>query len=113
VRRTRDPETRYRENIRHEQKILEDYAAHEIQWAQDLLVWYRIKRKEIPGDEYRAAAFFMNREYLAKPGSLTLVYSAYKKLMEDLPRVTKENAFDLLAYRFRLYASVPEKGGYS
>jgi hypothetical protein len=112
MRRRRDPETRYRENIRHEQKALEDYAAHEIQWAEDLLVWYRIREKEIPDDGYRAATFFLNREYLTKPGSLTLVYSTYKKLMKDLPEVTKENAFDLLAYRFRLYASVPGKGGY-
>jgi hypothetical protein len=111
--RARDPESRYREKARHEQKILEDYAAHEIRWAEDLLVWYRIKRKEVPDDEYRTAAFFINRQYLSKPGSLTLLYQSYKKLTEDLPEVTKENAFDLLAYRFRLYARVLEKGGFS
>jgi hypothetical protein len=108
----RDPESRYRETVRHEQKTLEEYAAHEIEWAGDLLVWYRIKKKEIPDDEYRAAAFFTNREFLKKPGSLTLLYSAYRRMAGDLPPVTKETAFDLLAYRYRVYAAALEKGGY-
>jgi hypothetical protein len=54
---------------------------------------------------YRAAAFFLNKEYLNKPGSLTLLYSVYHALRETLPQVTKENAFDLLTYRFRVYAA--------
>jgi hypothetical protein len=110
--RGRDPETRYWEHIRHEQKILEEYAAHEIEWADDLLLWYRAKRLEMPDDEYRAVAFFKNREYLRKPGSLTLLYSMYRRMLEELPPPTKEIAFDLVGYRYKVYAVTLKQGGY-
>jgi hypothetical protein len=112
VPKRRTPEERYRDNIRKQQSILEEYAAHEIEWAGDLLLWYRAKKKEIPDDEYRAAAFFKNREYLHKPGSLTLLYSMYRRCLEELPKATKETAFDLLAYRYKVYAKALKKGGY-
>jgi hypothetical protein len=109
----RDAAERYRQNIRHEQKILEEYAAHEIEWADDLLLWYRAKKIEIPDDEYRAAAFFKNREYLRKPGSLTLLYQMYLRCIRELPEPTRETAFDLLAFRFKMYAVTLAKGGFS
>jgi hypothetical protein len=108
----KSPEERYRENIRKQQKTLEEYAAHEIEWADDLLLWYKAKKREMPDDEYRAVAFFKNREYLTKPGSLTLLYSMYQRLMQELPFPTKEIAFDLLAYRYKVYAMVLDKKGY-
>jgi hypothetical protein len=110
--RRRTPEERYKEHIRKQQQILEEFAAHEIEWADDLLLWYRAKNMEIPDDEYRAAAFFKNREYLLKPGSLTLLYSMYRRMHAELPEATKENAFHLLAYRYRVYAKALEKGAY-
>jgi hypothetical protein len=106
------PEERYREHIRHEQRILEDYAAHEIEWADDLLLWYRVKQLDMPDDEYRAVVFFKNREYLRKPGSLTLLYETYRRCLNELPEPAKEIAFDLLAYRFKVYAATLKKGGY-
>jgi hypothetical protein len=108
----RDPEARYKEKIRKQQQMLEEFAAHEIEWADDLLLWYRVKKREIPDDEYRAVAFFKNREYLRKPGSLTLLYSMYQRMAEELPPATREIAFDLLAFRFRMYAEVLKTGGY-
>ena len=66
--RRRTPEQRYNDNIRKQQRTLEEYAAHEIEWANDLMLWYRLKKTEIPDDEYRACAFFQNKEYLCKPG---------------------------------------------
>jgi hypothetical protein len=109
----KDPELQYKDTIRHEQHILEEFAAHEIEWADDLLLWYRAKKLEIPDDQYRAAAFFKNREYLTKPGSLTLLYSMYKRICKELlPLETKENGFDLLCYRYHVYAATLEKGGY-
>ncbi len=111
--RRRDPETRYKDAIRRQQKTLEEFAEHEIEWAGDLIMWYRISKREIPNDEYRACAFFINNEYLRKPGSLTLLYQMYLRCNNELPKVTKELAFDLLAYRFKMYAVVLEKGGYS
>jgi hypothetical protein len=108
----RTPEERYKESIRKQQNILEEFAAREIGWADDLLFWYRVRKEEMPDDEYRAVAFFKNREYLRKPGSLTLLYSMYQRCMNELPKPTKEIAFDLLAYRFRVYAVTLAKGGY-
>jgi hypothetical protein len=66
----------------------------------------------MPDDEYRACAFFINGEYLRKPGSLTLVYSMYQRCMRELPEVTKETAFDLLGFRYKCYAQVLKTGGY-
>jgi hypothetical protein len=77
-----------------------------------LLLWYRVKKLEIPDDEYRAVAFFKNKEYLVKPGSLTLVYQMYLRCIRELPEYTKETAFDLLAFRFKMYAQVLKKGGF-
>jgi hypothetical protein len=108
----RTPEERYKENIRKQQQILEEFAAHEIEWADDLLMWYRVKKLDMPDDEYRAVAFFKNREYLRKPGSLTLLYAMYLRCVRKLPAYTKEIAFDLLAFRFRMYAEVLRTGGY-
>jgi hypothetical protein len=109
----KDPEGRYRENIRHEQKKLEEFAALEVEWADNLLLWYRIRKQEIPDDEYRAVAFFINQEYLQKPGSLTLLYSMYRRLLNELPEPTKEIAFDLVAFRYRMYSKTLELGGFS
>ncbi|GHU92595.1 hypothetical protein FACS189479_02050 [Spirochaetia bacterium] len=104
---------RYNENIRKQQKTLEEFAAHEIEWADDLLMWYGIRKQEIPDDEYRAVAFFKNHEYLNRPGSLTLMYEMYLRCMRELPEYTREIAFDLLAFRFKMYAEVLKKGGFS
>jgi hypothetical protein len=106
----RSAEERYRDSLRKQKKILEEFAAHETEWADDLLLWYRVKKMEIPDDEYRAVAFFKNQEYFLKPGSLTLLYSLYERMTQELPPVTKEIAFDLLAYRYQVYAIALEKG---
>jgi hypothetical protein len=110
VRKT--PETRYRENLRKQQKTLEEFAAAEIEWADDLLLWYRVRKQEIPNDEYRAVAFFKNREYLHKPKSLTLVYQMYLRCRKELPEYRREIGFDLLAFRFKMYAEALKAGGY-
>ena len=110
--RRRTPEERYKDNIRKQQKTLEEFASHEIEWASDLMLWYRLKKQEMPTDEYRACAFFQNKEYLRKPGSLTLLYEMYLRCHRELPQVTKENAFDLLRFQFKMYAKTLEKGGY-
>ena len=109
----RTPEEKYQDAIKKQQKTLEEFAAHEIEWADDLMTWYRVSKKEIPDDEYRACAFFINGEYLRKPGALTLLYTMYLRCMRELPSVTRELAFDLLAYRFKMYAKTLEKGGYT
>ena len=106
------PEERYKESLRKQQKTLEDFAAHEMEWADDLIYWYGLRKEEMPDDEYRACAFFLNKEFLRKKGSLTLLYTMYQKCMKELPECTVELAFDLLAYRFKMYARSLKTGGY-
>jgi hypothetical protein len=108
----RTPEERYKENIRKQQKTLEEFAEYEFEWAGDLMLWYRAKKLEMPEDEYRACAFFRNREYINKPGSLTLLYQMFVRCNNELPEVTKEMAFDILRFKYKMYASVLEKGGF-
>src|SRR5215510_10342576 len=105
-------EEKYNDNIRKQQKILEEFAEHEIEWADDLMHWYKIKNEEIADDEYRACAFFKNKEFLRKPGSLTLLYQMYLRCYAELPPVTKENAFDILRFRFKMYSQALKAGGY-
>jgi hypothetical protein len=112
MRYSRDPKVRYKETVRKQQKTLEEFAAHEIEWADDLLLWYQARKEEIPDDQYRSVAFFKNHEYLMKPGSLTLLYEIYLRCIRELPKPTKEIAFDLLAYRYKVYAAALTKGGY-
>jgi hypothetical protein len=113
VARRRTPEERYKYNVRKQQRNLEEFAAHEIEWAEDLIKWYGLRKQDMPDDEYRACAFFINKEYLQKPGSLTLLYSMYLQWWKELPEITKENAFDILCYRYRMYATLLKSGGYN
>ena len=108
----KNAEERYKDNLRKQQKTLEKFAAHEIDWAGDLIRWYSLRKEDMPADEYRACAFFINKEFTKKPGSLTLLYGMFQRCMEELPEVTRELAFDILAYRFKLYARVLQTGGY-
>ena len=105
-------EERYQENIRKQQRILEEFAEYEYEWAGDLTLWYRVKKLEMPEDEYRACAFFRNREYRNKLGSLTLLYQMGKRCDSELPKATRENAFDILRFKFKMYARVLGKGGF-
>jgi hypothetical protein len=108
----RTPEERYNYNIRKQQKTLEEFAEKEMLWAEDLIYWYSLMKMDMPSDEYRACAFFINKEFLKKPGSLTLLYRMFERCMTELPPCTKETAFDLLGYRFKMYAKVLQTGGY-
>jgi hypothetical protein len=110
--RRRTPEERYKDNIRKQQRTLEEFAEYEYEWSGDLMLWYRIRKEEMPYDEYRACAFFQNREYRNKPGSLTLLYQMYVRCNKELPAVTKENAFDILRFKYKMFAKVLETGGY-
>ena len=108
----RTPEERYQYSIRKQQKELEEFAAHEIEYADDLIYWYSCKKQDMPADEYRAAVFFKNREFQNKPGSLSLLYEAYRRCMAELPEGSRETAFDMLAFRFHFYSKTLLKGGY-
>jgi len=106
------PEERYNYNVRKQRKILEEFAEHEYEWSEDLMRWYGLKKMDMPCDQYRACAFFRNREYKTKPGSLTLLYQMSIRCLNELPRVTRENAFDILCFRYKMYAEVLKTGGF-
>jgi len=106
------PEERYKYNIRKQQNTLEEFAAHEIEWAEHLIYWYQLQKKDMPDDEYRACAFFINKEFLKKPGSLTLCYEMYNRCNSELPEFTKELAFEFLSFRYKSYAKVLSTGGF-
>ena len=106
------PEERYRANVWKQQKTLEEFAEHEIEWADHLILWYRLRKEDMPDDEYRACAFFLNKEFLKKPGSLTLCYEMYNRCHNELPEFNKEQAFDFLRFRYKSYAKVLRTGGY-
>jgi hypothetical protein len=110
--RRKTPEEQYKYNIRRQQRILVEFAEHEAEYADDLLTWYGLKKQDMPDDEYRACAYFQNKEYLLKPGSLTLLYAMYLRLHKELPQVTKENAFDILCFEYKMYAKVLQTGGF-
>jgi hypothetical protein len=113
VKKRRTAEERYNDNIRKQVKALEDFAAHETEWAEDLMLWYGARNEEMPADIYRAYAFFMNKEYLRKTGSLALLYEMSLRCYSELPQVTKENAFDILCFKFKMYAKALKAGGYN
>jgi hypothetical protein len=110
--RRRTIDERYNFNKRRQQRILDEFAEYEFELSEDLLLWYRLKKEEIPDDEYRACAFFQNREYKNKPGSLTLLYQMYIRCNKELPKITKENAFDILRFKYKMFAKVLHTGGY-
>ena len=111
--RRRTPEERYKYNVRKQEKILSEFSDYENEWANDLITWYRLKKMDMPDDIYRACAFFINREYKNKPGSLTLLYQMYLRCNSELPEVTRENGFDILCFKYKMYAEVLKKGGFS
>jgi len=111
--RHRTQEERYLYNVRKQQATLEEFASQEIEWADDLMLWYSIRKEEMPDDQYRAVAYFKNNEYLRKPGSLTLLYEVFLQCIKELPEPTKETAFHLMAYRYKAYAMALKKGGFS
>ena len=106
------PEERYRNSLQKQQKTLDDFSRHEREWAEDLILWYQARREEMPDDEYRGVAYFLNKEFEKKSGSLTMLYRLYSKMLGELPKPTKELAFDLLAFRFSKYGNALLKEGY-
>jgi hypothetical protein len=89
--RRRTPEDRYNYYLRKQQRTLEEFAAHEIEFADDLMFWYQVRKEDMPDDQYRACAFFKNNEYLRKPGSLTLLYEVFQRCSRECIR--KNNRF--------------------
>ena len=104
---------KYKNTIQKQQDvILGEFVEHEIEWADDLLKWFQRKNLDMPFDEYRGVSYFLNKEFLNKPGSLTLLYGMYLRCEDDIPEITKENAFDCVRYRYAAYAKALDLGGF-
>jgi hypothetical protein len=106
------PEQRYLYSLRKQESALNDFVADEECNSESLLALYKQKRRVMPDDVYRACAFFINKEYLFKRGSLTLLYQTKEKLQREIKIITKENAVDVLCYRYQVYAAVLREGGF-
>ena len=108
----RNTEQRYQDGINQQKRKLDDFIAHETEWAEHLLLWFRLKKLDMPDDEYRGCAFFINKEYLKKHGSLNLMYHTHLSCENNYVNVTRENAFDMVRYKYKTYAHVLSKGGF-
>jgi hypothetical protein len=106
------PEEKYLYSLRKQREALVSFAVDEELNSELLLTYYKQKGRDMPDDIYRACAFFINREYKRKPGSLYLLYQTKEKLQKDITVVTKENAVDILCYRYQMYAAILREGGY-
>ena len=108
----RNVEQRYQDEMKKQKRKLDEFISHETEWANDLMLWYRVKNIDMPEDEYRGCAYFINKEYSRKKGSILYLYEAYKKVIEEMPVMSKETAFDQVKYLYKTYALILEKGGY-
>jgi hypothetical protein len=106
------PEERYLYSLRKQREALTSFAADEEADSEMLLLYYKQKGRDMSDDIYRACAFFINQEYRRKPGSLFLLYETKEKLQKEFTKITKENAADVLCYRYRMYAAMLREGGY-
>jgi hypothetical protein len=106
------PEEKYLYSLRQQRAALEDFTADEECNSESLMVFFKQKGRVIPDDVYRACAFFINKEYSRKYGSLYLLYRTREKLQNEIQNVTKENAVDVLCYRYKMYAAMLAEGGF-
>jgi hypothetical protein len=105
------PEEKYLYSLKKQREALEAFAADEEANSELLLLYYKRKGRDMPDDIYRACAFFINGEYRRKSGSLFLLYQTKEKLQKNFVEITKENAADVLCYRYQMYAAMLREGG--
>jgi hypothetical protein len=110
--RFKNDEERWLYHTRKERKILEDFVREEKLMAMTVFDIYRQKHVEMPDDVYRGIAFFINEEWLKKPGSLCLLYETKQHILADMPAVEKETALDQTCYFFKVYCAALTKGGF-
>ena len=103
-------EEKYNYLVRAQRKDAEEFIESGELEADCLLKKYKQSDIEIPLDIYRACAFFVNKEYKTKFGSIALLFQTKEKLQDTLPELTRENCMDQLCYKFQMYARVLEQG---
>jgi hypothetical protein len=106
------PEEKYLYSLRKQREALADFIEDEEVNAGLLFALYKQKKRDMPDDIYRACAFFINKEYQRKKGSLFLLYQTREKLQKEIKEITKENAAGVLCYRYQMYAAMLREGGF-
>jgi hypothetical protein len=112
VMRFKNDMERYLFKTRKERRILTEFLQDETTMAQVVLDLFKSKHLDPPDDVYRGVAYFINREWEKKAGSLYLLYEAKKRVQEEMPPVVKETAFDQVCYFFKIYCAVLAKEGF-
>jgi hypothetical protein len=110
--RFKSVEERYWYHLRKEREMLDDFTGTERDAAETLLLSYKLQKRDVPDDIYRAVCFFMNAEYKTKPKALVELYFADQKLIAELREASKERALDLLCYRYQVYGAILLQEGY-
>jgi hypothetical protein len=110
--RFKNIEERYQYRIRSQIEALDEFARSETQMAEYLVGRYRRNKSDMPLEEYRGAAYFINSEFNVKGGSLFLLYDIKERLEKELPAITSETVFDHISYRFKVYGNALQTGGY-
>jgi hypothetical protein len=110
--RKRNYENIYRENIRLQRKELKSFIDRCTSDADDLICLYKCEKADMPDDEYRSAAFFLNKEYEKKVLALLELYKLQKKLYAELPKTTKENCLVKLQFKFKVFSEALKEGGF-
>jgi hypothetical protein len=110
--RFKNVEEKHLFKTRKERKILSGFLEEETLMAQVVLALFRQKQVDPPDDVYRGLAYFINEEWIKKPGSLCLLYETKKSVEADMPPVIKETAFDQACYFLKAYCAVLTKEGY-
>jgi hypothetical protein len=104
-------EEKYFDRVRKQQQKLEEFVAHEKEWGNDLIRWYKARGQEMDDDVYRAILYFRYDEFLKTPIALSLLYTAYNEVHKELMKCRLEDGFAEVVYRFRTYYLVLKKEG--
>jgi hypothetical protein len=110
--RKQNYENIYRENVRLQRAELKCFIDNCTSDADDLICLYKCDKIDMPDDEYRSAAFFLNKEYEKKALALLQLYELQKKLYEELPPTTRENCLDKLRFKFKVFSQALDDGGF-
>jgi hypothetical protein len=105
-------EARYLYRVRLEQQEITEFIENEELETNYLVSKYKRIGVDMPFEIYRTCAFFLNKEYKMKLGSLSLLMQTNENLKMEMPETTKENCIEQIYYKYKMYSKVLEQGDY-
>jgi hypothetical protein len=105
-------EVRYNYLVREQKRQAEEFIENEDLETSYLFSKFKKSGLDMPLEIYRACAFFKNKEYKMKLGSIALLFQTKEGLQKEIPELTKENLFEQICYKFKMYSKVLEQGGF-